>query len=64
MSQKWQRWIIGGIMSLNLLVGLTAYFMRDNLFRELIQPLLFVIAGNYDRELRERMRFGGWRGVL
>ncbi|MFN5271207.1 MAG: DUF3089 domain-containing protein [Hyphomonadaceae bacterium] len=38
MKRNWQRWIIGGIISLNLLVGLTAYFMRDNLFRELIQP--------------------------
>lgn len=38
MKKSWQRWILGGILSLNLLVGLTAYFMRDNLFRELIQP--------------------------
>lgn len=38
MNPKWQRWIMGGVIGLNLLVGLTAYFMRDNLFRELIQP--------------------------
>lgn len=38
MRQNWQRWILGGVLGLNLVVGLTAYFMRDNLFRELIQP--------------------------
>lgn len=38
MKPNWRRWIFGAIIGVNMLIGLTAYLMRDNLFRELIQP--------------------------
>ncbi len=42
---KWQRNLIFGILILTSLCGLTAYFMRINLFKELIKPTIpFQIA--------------------
>ncbi|GIU67877.1 DUF3089 domain-containing protein [Candidatus Phycosocius spiralis] len=38
MKHHWWRIFVSGILGLLTLVSLTAYFMRDNLFRELIEP--------------------------
>jgi hypothetical protein len=38
MTQNWRRILVSALFGLLAVVALTAYFMRDNLFRELIQP--------------------------